>query len=46
MSRLVATDARIVELLERENDFLRGQIVTTDDQIKDLTERSRHSAQP
>jgi hypothetical protein len=43
VSRHVATDARIVELLESENDFLRGQIVAKDDQIKDLTERSRET---
>jgi hypothetical protein len=43
MSRPVAAHTRIVELLERENDFLRGQIVAKDDQIKDLTERSRET---
>jgi len=43
MSRPVATDTRIVELLERENDFLRGQISAKDEQIKDLTERSRET---
>src|SRR5947207_2615929 len=43
LSRPVATDNRIVDLLERENDFLGEQIVTKDDQIKDLTERSRET---
>jgi len=43
VSRPIAADTRVVELLERENDFLRGQIVAKDDQIKDLTERSRET---
>jgi hypothetical protein len=43
LSQPVAADTRIVALLERENDFLRGQIAAKDDQIKDLTERSRET---
>jgi hypothetical protein len=38
-----ATDARYIEHLEKENGFLRGQITVKDDQIKDLTERSRET---
>lgn len=34
---------RYVILLESENEFLRGQIVTKDGQIKELTERSRET---
>jgi hypothetical protein len=40
-SRQVATV--YVERLESENDFLRKQIAVKDDQIKDLTERSRET---
>jgi hypothetical protein len=43
LSRLVATEPRYVELLESENAFLKGQISTKDEQIKDLTERSRET---
>jgi hypothetical protein len=46
-SRHVATspdiEARYVAGLERENDFLRGQITVKDGQIKDLTERARET---
>jgi hypothetical protein len=42
-SRPVATDTRYVELLESENAFLKTQISTKDEQIKDLTERSRET---
>lgn len=46
-SRPVATsipeDSRYVSLLERENDFLRGQITVKDTQISELTERSRET---
>jgi hypothetical protein len=38
-----ATEDRYVKLLERENEFLRGQIDTKDGQIKELTERSRET---
>ena len=38
-----AADDRYVRLLERENDFLRNQVETKDDQIKELTERSRET---
>lgn len=35
--------ARYVDRLEGENEFLRGQIVVKDVQIKDLTERARET---
>ena len=38
-----AADDRYVRQLERENDFLRNQVETKDDQIKELTERSRET---
>jgi hypothetical protein len=38
-----ASDDRYVKLLESENEFLRGQVVTKDAQIKELTERSRET---
>jgi hypothetical protein len=45
--RQVATNdefvSRYVARLEGENEFLRGQVVTKDDQIKDLTERARET---
>jgi hypothetical protein len=45
--RQVAADdefaSRYVARLEGENEFLRGQVVTKDDQIKDLTERARET---
>ena len=37
------TDTRYVELLERENDFLRGQIGIKDSQIAELGERARET---
>ena len=46
-SRTVATpvpeNSRYVAALERENDFLRGQITVKDTQISELTERSRET---
>lgn len=43
VSRPVAADTGIVELLKSENQFLRGQITVKDEQIKDLTERARET---
>jgi len=42
-SQPVAADTRVAELLERENEFLRGQVAVKDEQIKDLTERARET---
>jgi hypothetical protein len=46
-SRPVATtppeDSRYVGALERENEFLRGQVVVKDTQIKEMTERARET---
>jgi hypothetical protein len=46
-SRPVATTAleesRYVGALERENEFLRGQVVVKDTQIKEMTERARET---
>jgi hypothetical protein len=45
-SRLVATspdESRYVAALERENEFLRGQIGVKDTQIGELTERARET---
>ena len=45
-SRTVATghdESRYVAALERENDFLRGQITVKDTQIGELTERARET---
>ena len=46
-SRQVATtppeESRYVGALERENDFLRGQVVVKDTQIKEMTERARET---
>jgi hypothetical protein len=36
-------DERYIKALERENEFLRGQVTTKDAQIKELTERSRET---
>ncbi len=36
-------DDRYVALLERENDFLRGQVAVKDEQIKEQTERARET---
>ena len=45
--RLVATmpseESRYVGALERENEFLRGQVVVKDTQIKEMTERARET---
>jgi hypothetical protein len=35
--------SRLVALLERENEFLRGQVGVKDSQIKELTERARET---
>lgn len=43
VSRQIATDARYIERLEGENEFLREQGSVKDDQIKDLTERARET---
>lgn len=43
MTAQTTVDARVIQLLERENEFLRTQIHTKDDQIKELTERSRET---
>ena len=43
LPRQVAADSRYVASLERENEFLRGQVAVKDDQIKDLTERARET---
>ena len=43
VSRQDAADTRYVTSLERENEFLRGQVSVKDDQIKDLTERARET---
>ena len=40
---VAATDDRYVALLERENDFLRGQVAVKDEQIKEQTERARET---
>ncbi len=42
-SRLAAIEARYVERVEGENEFLRTQVAVKDDQIKDLTERARET---
>jgi len=39
VSRPVAAESRVVELLERENEFLRGQIEVKDKQIEALNDR-------
>jgi hypothetical protein len=43
VSRPVATDNRVVELLERENEFLRGQVAVKDQQIADMQERAHET---
>ena len=43
LSRPVAADARYVERLEGDIEFLRAQVSVKDDQIKDLTERARET---
>lgn len=42
-SRQDATMSRYVGQLEKDNEFLRGQIVVKDGQIRDLTERARET---
>lgn len=39
VSQPVVADSRVVELLESENEFLRGQIAVKDRQIEALNER-------
>ena len=45
--RSVATtppeESRYVGVLERENEFLRGQVLVKDTQIKEMTERARET---
>ena len=41
--RQVATEDRYVAALERENEFLRGQIAVKDEQIKEQTARARET---
>jgi hypothetical protein len=43
LSRLVAADTRIIELLERDNEFLRGQIAVKDSQIAEMQERAHET---
>jgi hypothetical protein len=43
LSRPVATDTRIVEMLERENEFLRGQVSVKDKQIAEMLERDHET---
>jgi hypothetical protein len=43
VSRPVAAETGMMELLKSENEFLRGQVVVKDEQIKDLTERARET---
>lgn len=43
LSRPDAANARYIERLEGENEFLRRQVSVKDDQIKDLTERARET---
>jgi hypothetical protein len=43
MSRPVAAEARIVELLERENEFLRDQVKVKDKQIAEQQERAHET---
>jgi len=40
---VAATDDRYIALLERENEFLRGQVAVKDEQIKELGERVRET---
>ncbi len=42
-SRPVATPSRYVAQLEKENDFLRGQVVVKDTQIANLLERGKET---
>jgi hypothetical protein len=41
--RRVETEDRYVVALERENEFLRGQIAVKDEQIKEQTARARET---
>ena len=43
MSQPVAANTRVVELLERENEFLRGQVAVKDTQIAELQERAHET---
>jgi len=40
LSRPVAAEPRVIELLERENELLRGQLTVKDNQIAELQERA------
>jgi hypothetical protein len=43
VSRPVAADTRIIELLERDNEFLRAQIGVKDQQIAEMQERAHET---
>ncbi len=43
LSRPVAADERVIQMLERENNFLRHQIEVKDQQITDQQERARET---
>ena len=43
VSRLVAAEIRVLELLERENEFLRGQVAVKDQQIAEMLERGHET---
>jgi len=43
VSQPVAANDRVVELLESENDFLRGQVVVKDKQIAEMQERAHET---
>jgi hypothetical protein len=43
LSRSVAAETRVVELLERENELLRGQLTVKDNQIAELQERAHET---
>jgi adenine deaminase len=43
LSQLVAADTRVVDLLERENEFLRNQIAVKDKQIAEQQERAHET---
>ena len=43
VSQPVVADTRIVELLERENELLRGQLTVKDKQIADMQERAHET---
>ncbi len=43
VSQPVAANNRVIELLERENEFLRGQVAVKDQQIADMQERAHET---